>query len=68
MTAELITTVGRHRGEHRDSVRTVLAGFWALGHVVTAFLLGATALHQFDSDHLRSVQAARLAQDREPPT
>ncbi|MEU3601024.1 hypothetical protein ABZ714_20230 [Streptomyces sp. NPDC006798] len=25
---------------------SVLTGFWALGHIVTLLLLGATALHQ----------------------
>jgi hypothetical protein len=67
MTAELTTAGGRHRGEHRDSVGTVLTGFWALGHVVTVFLLGTSVVHQLDSGHRDPMQTAYSAPDSEPP-
>lgn len=60
------SAVGRHRGQHRDPVGAVLAGIRALGHVVTVLLLGGSIIHQLDSDHLGSPQAARSAPDAAP--
>ncbi|MGA5817110.1 hypothetical protein ACPC54_04515 [Kitasatospora sp. NPDC094028] len=67
MTDEQNLTTGRHRGEHRDPVGAVLTGIWALGHVVTVFLLGTAVSHQLDSEHSSPMQMAHSVPDREPP-
>jgi hypothetical protein len=63
MTARLPSPVGRHRGAHRDPLGTALTGFWVLGHVAAALLLGTSVLHASDSGQL-APQAAQSASDR----
>ncbi|MFJ8477680.1 hypothetical protein [Kitasatospora sp. NPDC094011] len=42
---------GRHRGEHRDPIGTVLTGLWAAGHLVTISLLGAVTHDHLTGHH-----------------
>lgn len=67
MTDEQNLISGRHRGEHRDPVGAVLTGIWALGHVVTVFLLGTVVVNQMDSERSGPMQTAHSVPDREPP-
>ncbi|MEV7924794.1 hypothetical protein [Kitasatospora sp. NPDC088779] len=67
MTDERNPVGGRHRGEHRDPVGAVLTGIWALGNVVTVFLLGTAVVSQMDSEHSGPMQMAYSVPDREPP-
>ncbi|MQS37817.1 hypothetical protein [Streptomyces katsurahamanus] len=46
--------MSRKARERRDPTGSVLTGFWALGHIITLLLLGATALHQHGSLDLGS--------------
>ncbi|MER7702030.1 hypothetical protein ABTX81_03890 [Kitasatospora sp. NPDC097605] len=68
MTVNRSGIPGRHRGEHRDPVGTVLTGVRALGHVVTVFLLGTSVLNHLEAaDHQGLAHPARSVPDHEPP-
>ncbi|MET8697360.1 hypothetical protein ABZW10_00570 [Kitasatospora sp. NPDC004723] len=66
MTTDKAGARGRHRGESHDPVGVVLTGVWALGHVVTVFLLGTTVVNQLDADHHGLAHTSLAAPDHEP--
>ncbi len=67
MTSDGTGARGQHHGERRDPVGAVLTGVWALGHVVTVFLLGTAAVNQLDADHHGLAHISLAAPDHEPP-
>ncbi|MFI5534123.1 hypothetical protein ACIA8O_36860 [Kitasatospora sp. NPDC051853] len=57
---------GRHRGQVRDPIATVLQVVWMSGHIVVLGLLGAVADHQLTGDPLPEIAAS--ARDAASPT